>query len=641
MDETRLDPATSLDLDAPAPAAVEQVQRARTAWGAGRADEAERACRQALAASPGNPHALHLLALIALAAGNFDLAVAHGREGCRSPEAPAALFADFAGICRQRGHLAEGEAAARRAVDMDPTLTGGWINLGVILLDLLKYDESRGALERALALEPRKPETHNNLANVLDRMGRLAEADRHWNALISLAPAEPRWLASRALALLALDRPDEALKTANLAVAAAPQSAEPQDALGRVLQAMNRFEPALAAFDRAAALAGPGQSEAICDRAMLLVEFGRKDEGRAAFETAIADDPRSPTLLFHYADLRRFAVDDPLIPRMERLIGPETPLGDRMMLHFALGKAYLDCGRPDDAFRHLNEGNRLKRGTFSYDAGASDRYAAAIAQTFTPAFLAARRGAGERSKLPVFVIGMPRSGTTLIEQILASHPMIQGAGELRLLQKLVDRTGSFPDFIPALPASRYAALGANYLAEATRLSEGRRRVVDKMPSNFFYAGLIPLILPDARIIHSRRDPVDTCLSCYTKHFAREVPFAYDLTELGRFHRSYQALMAHWRKVLPASRFLEVDYEAVVEDIEREARRMLNFLGLPWNDAVLRFHETQRPIRTASANQVREPLYRTSAGRWRKYADHLAPLLDALGMEAGDAKPRRG
>ncbi len=229
---------------------------------------------------------------------------------------------------------------------------------------------------------------------------------------------------------------------------------------------------------------------------------------------------------------------------------------------------------------------------------------------------------------------MPRSGTTLIEQILSSHPMVHGAGELSILGTLAEKTGSFPSSVPTMAPERFGALGAAYLAQVAGRSRGRGRVVDKLPSNFLFAGLIRLMLPDARIIHCRRDPVDTCLSCYTKLFVGDVPFAYDLTELGRFHRDYQALMAHWRKVLPASRFLEVDYEAVVEDIEREARRMLNFLGLPWNDAVLRFHETERPVRTASVNQVREPLYRTSVGSWKTYAAELGPLLKALGVAAG-------
>ncbi len=236
---------------------------------------------------------------------------------------------------------------------------------------------------------------------------------------------------------------------------------------------------------------------------------------------------------------------------------------------------------------------------------------------------------------------MPRSGTTLIEQILASHPMIVGAGELRTLHALSEEIADFPVAVPDLPVARLKALGEAYLARVASMSAGRRHVVDKMPSNFQLCGLIRLALPDAKIIHSRRDPVDTCLSCYTKLFAGEQAFTYDQSELGRFHRAYQALMAHWRAVLPASHFLEVDYEAVVDDVEAQARRMLDFLGLPWDDRVLRFHETERPVRTASVNQVREPIYRTSAGRWKKHAAQLRPLLEALGVSEAGSTPAIG
>ena len=309
--------------------------------------------------------------------------------------------------------------------------------------------------------------------------------------------------------------------------------------------------------------------------------------------------------------------------------GAQSP-SDRMLLHFALGKACLDLGESERAFRHLNEGNRMKRATFAYDPEATALWMASIPQVFTSALLEAKAGQGAASDVPVFVLGMPRSGTTLLEQVLASHPDIHGAGEMRHMQGLVDSLGSFPDSAAGLTPEQLAAMGAAYLGRVAPLAQGRRHVVDKMPSNFLYAGLIRLILPDARIIHCRRDPVDTCLSCYTKLFTSEQAFSYDLAELGGFHSAYQALMAHWRAALPASHFLDVDYEAVVADLEAEARRILGFLGLPWDDACLRFHETERPVRTASVNQVRQPVYRSSAGRWRAHAAQLGPLLAALG-----------
>ena len=220
-----------------------------------------------------------------------------------------------------------------------------------------------------------------------------------------------------------------------------------------------------------------------------------------------------------------------------------------------------------------------------YDADGDDRWMGEIAEAFSPTLMKAKADMGARSDRPIFVVGMPRSGTTLVEQILASHPMAHGAGELRRLQSLGDEVG-FPTEIRTLAPDRLKGIGEAYLAYIAPMAAGRRHLVDKMPSNFALAGFIRLVLPDARIIHCRRDPVDTCLSCYTKLFAGQQDFAYDLTELGRFHRAYQRLMAHWRDILPASHLLEVDYEAVVDDVEAEARRMLQFLGLPWDDSVL-------------------------------------------------------
>jgi tetratricopeptide (TPR) repeat protein len=681
-------------------AVAKTIERARAALSAGRVGEAEMACRQVLTVWPGQTDATYLLGLMAYTLGNLDLAVAHVREACQSPRAPAVYFSDFAEMCRQRGLLAEGEQAARRAVALAPNFAPTWNNLGIVLQEMLKLDESRLCLERALALEPNNAEMLNNLANTFKRLGLAAEAKKRWNAALALkpnyaeaysnlsnllndegefdraedmarraielnprladayvnlaavqtvrhrhndalqvldallvfAPGHSRALAARALALKELDRLDEALEAAKRAAVQAPESPEGHNAVGQVFQAMGEFEPALAAYGRAAALPGPAQMDAIANRGALFMEFGRKDEAIKAMEEAAKAFPTAPGILFSQTDLRRFEPSDPLIRQMQTLLAREgISLADRATLHFGLGKAFLDIDDSEQAFRHYDEGNRLKRSTFTYDADANERWMASIAEAFSPALLAAKADMGARSDRPVFIVGMPRSGTTLIEQILASHPMVHGAGELKRLQTLIDGMESFPASVANLTQAQLEAVGEAYLAFVMPIAAGRRRVVDKMPSNFLHVGLIHLILPNARVIHCRRHPVDTCLSCYTKLFAGEQPFAYEQTELGRFHRAYQTLIAHWRATLPASHFFEVDYEAVVEDVEREARRMLDFVDLPWNKTVLRFHETERPVRTASVNQVREPIYRTSAGRWRKHAAHLQPLLAALNV----------
>jgi hypothetical protein len=350
-----------------------------------------------------------------------------------------------------------------------------------------------------------------------------------------------------------------------------------------------------------------------------------------AFDQILEVFPQSAAAWCARADLVKFAPGDPAISSMQGLLAPGAPQShaDRMMLNFALGKAFLDIGDSETAFRHLHEGNRMKRAVTPYDAAADQKLFAGVAEAFSAELLRRLADQGSHCSMPIFVIGMPRSGATLIEQILASHPAVHGAGELKYIQRLVDEMGGLPRGVSTLNSERLARMGDDYAARVGTLAEGKARVVDKAPGNFLYAGLIRLILPQAKIIHSRRDPVDTCLSCYAKLFSDALNFTYDLTELGRCHRDYQALMAHWRAVLPASHFLEVDYEAVVQDIEAQARRMLDFLGLPWHPACLDFYRTERVVRTASANQVRQPIYRTSRRRWRKHAENLGPLLQAL------------
>jgi hypothetical protein len=310
-----------------------------------------------------------------------------------------------------------------------------------------------------------------------------------------------------------------------------------------------------------------------------------------------------------------------------------------MHLHFALGKALADAGDAERAFRHMLEGNRLKRSQIDHDEpavlGAFDR----IRRVFTPSLVEAKSGQGSASRLPILIVGMPRSGTTLVEQILASHPRVHGAGELEDLARIVgglcQSAGNYPEAIPALDPGQLGAIAERYLEGLVSRSGGAERVTDKMPSNFYFIGLIHLALPEASIIHVRRDPLDTCLSCFSKLFASPQNHTYDLAELGRYYRKYAELMAHWREVLPAGRMLEVRYEDLVADFEPAARRILAHCGLDWDEACRSFHRTARPVHTASAAQVRQPIYGSAVGRGKPYREFLTPLLRELPAALGD------
>jgi hypothetical protein len=312
---------------------------------------------------------------------------------------------------------------------------------------------------------------------------------------------------------------------------------------------------------------------------------------------------------------------------------------ERIQLHFALAKAYADLQLHEQSFDHLLRANSMHRCQIDYDEksmlGMFDR----ICAVFTSELMRSKRGSGDPSTVPVLIVGMPRSGTTLIEQILASHPKVFGAGELTDLRdviathcKVAGAPAAYPESFPRISDEALGRIGAAYAARLRQRAPAAERITDKMPGNFLQIGFVRLALPGARIIHARRNAVDTCLSCFARAFDGEQQYAYDLAELGRFYRNYQALMAHWRAVLPPGAMLEVDYEEVVADLEGQARRVVAYCGLEWDDACLRFYETKRIVRTASASQVRHPIYRGAIGRWRPYRRWLGPLLDELGVE---------
>lgn len=594
--------------------------------------EAEDSARRAVAMDARQAGAWNNLGIILQEAGKLDESRAClQRVLALQPDNPQA-HNNLGNTFQRLGQLADAERHWSRAIALKPDYAEAYSNLAKLLTERAEYARARELAHKAIELNPRLADAYINLAGVESSIQAYPEALRWLRALLDLAPDHAGGLIALARTLKQLDDLDAAIEAARRAIALVPQNAEAHNALGLVLQAQGQDAAASAAFERAATLPGTIREEALLNRAGLDLEFGRVDAAESRYTYALTAFPGSAPACFNLATLRRRQPDDPVLDRMRAMLdaGQEVSQTNRILLHFGLGKALLDAGDSVEAFRHLDEGNRLKRASLSYNADGVSRWMQEIAGAFPAAALAATQGDGDGGVQPVFVLGMPRSGTTLIEQILASHPSVHGAGELGLMQRILGRCGPFPTAVANLPPAQCAALGEAYLAQVRPLAAaGQAFVVDKMPANFLYIGLIRQILPHARIVHCRRDAVDTCLSCYSHLFAGEQSFTYHQTELGRFYSDYQALMAHWRPGLPPSHVLEVDYEAVVADLEGEARRLVAFLGLPWDDACLAFHETVRPVRTASATQVRQPIYRTSTGRWRRHAAQLQPLLAAL------------
>jgi tetratricopeptide (TPR) repeat protein len=402
---------------------------------------------------------------------------------------------------------------------------------------------------------------------------------------------------------------------------------------------LNRHEEALACYRRAIEL-HPDYAFAYTNLGVTLHQLGREEEAKTAFEKAVALAPE--VIEFHYnmADSKRFAADDPQLAQLERLAESQKarPAEDQIKLHFVLAKAYDDLGQHRRAFEQLSQGNALMRRQVAYDEAGSQRFFERVRSVFTAELLAAKACLGHPSAAPVFIVGMPRSGTTLVEQILAAHPRVFAAGELNNLSNAVaalrapdGRAIAYPELAQSIDRMQLFELGAAYLAGLPAPLPLPDRITDKMPGNFTMIGLIRMALPNAHIIHVRRDPLDTCFSIYSKLFVAGQAYSYDLGELGRYYRDYQRLMAHWNAVLPPGAMLEVRYEDLVGDFESQARRLVEHCGLEWDQRCLAFHEAVRPIRTASFTQVRQPIYTSSIGRSRPYREMLGPLVKALAL----------
>jgi tetratricopeptide (TPR) repeat protein len=516
---------------------------------------------------------------------------------------------NLGGCFHATGRREQAIRSYQRALTIDSGLAGAHYNLGNLYAELDNLDAAIAHYERSISLPPTSAEAHNNLANVLWKRGRLKEAIEHYGNAIRLKPAY----------------------------------VSAQRSLGDVLQADGRIDDAIACF-RAALAIEPADARTLNRLASALLIAGLVDEASGTYQRAIDLAPDNLGIQHNYAAVKTFTSDDPRLARLKDLHAREAALSEdeRIVLHFTLGKAYADLRDADLSFRHLETGNRLKRRHVSYDERQTLAQMQRIRDAFTKDLVNTKSKVGADSDAPIFVIGMPRSGTSLVEQILASHPRVAGAGEVdhfaTATSDVARRQGAtYPDVLHQMPDETFQELGRTYLERLTGAGAAKDRIVDKLPANFLFAGLIHLALPRARIIHVKRNAIDTCVSCYSLLFAEDQPYAYDLGELGRYYRAYDALMGHWRSVLPPGRMLEVRYEDLVEDLEGQARRLVAHCGVEWDPRCLSFHETKRPVTTASLVQVRKSIYTSSVGRSRFYGSRLKPLIDALDIDDAPAK----
>ncbi|HEV8443617.1 MAG TPA: sulfotransferase [Steroidobacteraceae bacterium] len=586
---------------------------------------------------PDLPEALTLSGLALGASGKGEEAIAALRRAVHlKPDQPEAWRAlgDHYSALEMREAADEAFAQHLRWSTKDPRLMSA-----ALALSENRIPEAEQQLREHLKRHPTDVVAIRMLAEVAARIGRGSDAENLLARCLELAPGFRMARQNYAMVLHRQNKWSEALREVDLLLQGEPANPGLRNLKAAVLVRIGEYEASIGLY-RAVLRDYPRQPKVWMSLGHALKTANQNAGAIDAYRCCIALSPEFGEVWWSLANLKTFRFTAGEIATMRaQLARADLSNDDRFHFHFSLGKALEDAGDYAASFDHYAQGNALRRKLIRYDADDNAAHVARSRKLFTPAFFAAHAGAGNSAPDPIFIVGLPRSGSTLVEQILASHSMVEGTQELpditMIARAVANRTSrdagtAYPRALDKYSADELQALGARYL-EQTRIQRKTTRpfFIDKMPNNFAHVGLIHLILPNAKIIDARRHPLGCCFSCFKQHFARGQTFTYDLAELGRYYRDYVELMAHFDAVLPG-RVHRVFYERMVEDTEAEVRRLLGYCGLPFEDAVLRFHENRRAVRTASSEQVRQPIFREGLDQWQHFAPWLGPLESALG-----------
>ena len=575
---------------------------------AGNLQQAEAIYRQILHADPNQADALHLLGEAAVQTGRFELAVQY----------------------------------ISRAIGIRPADPAFHYNLGKALQGQGKWMEAMAQYQETIRLKPDDALAHNNLGNTLMEQGRLAEAVTQYQEAIRLKPDYALAHNNLGNVLMEQSRLAEAVVQYQEALRLKPDLAGARNNLGEVYRAQGQVAEAVAQYQEALRLK-PDYAEAHNHLGAAYRALGDFDTAIAHLQESLRLNPNLGQAYYSLGQLAasgryRFSNDD--IHAIRNLLAERRlPSQEQCLLHFTLADNLDQRDCCDEAFEHYRQGNDLRRQYLqqrgqAFDPGRAVNLVEQLVAAFDSAYFIRVQSFGLDTELPVFIVGVPRSGTTLVEQILCSHPHVFGAGELLDIPQIVDelpekiqRSQPYPVCMAGIDHPVVQTMAERYVGHLAQLGGTASRVIDKLPDNYRHLGFISTMFPKARLIHCRRDPLDTCLSCYCQHF-RYLNFTNSLEDIALTYQLYRKTMAHWHAVLPKPIF-EVQYEGLVENQEAVSRKMIAFCGLAWDDRCLAFHKTRRAVQTASSVQVRQPLYRTSIGRWKRYQAHLGPLIEAL------------
>jgi len=512
------------------------------------------------------------------------------------------------------------------------TLGTGWdprlIEAAAALHDN-RLDVAERILKPYLKEDPFDAKAIRMLAELAARIGRLRDAENLLRRAVELAPG---WVAAKANLALVLGRtgrPAEAMELLDAVLAEEPDSVGHWNLKAATVGRLGDFEQGITLYEDVLKRT-PDQPRVWLSYGHMLKTIGRLAEGIAAYRRAIALQATLGEAWWSLANLKTVQFDEADLEAMRQALETSNLSdSDRLHLDFALGKALHDAGRTDEAFAHYASGNALRLKSAPYESSRISKLVNRCIEAFPSEYFAERPG-GSEAPDPIFIVGMPRAGSTLIEQILSSHSLVEGTSELPDMPLLARKPGPYPDGILGASEEERRALGEEYLKRAAvQRRTGRPFFIDKLPNNWLFVPFIQLVLPNAKIIDARRHPLGCCFSNFRQQFAKGQDFTYDLADLGRYYADYVRLMAHLDAVLPG-RVHRVIYERMVEDTEAEIRRLLDYCGLDFEPACLEFYNTERAVRTPSSEQVRRPIYREATEEWRAYVPHLGPLKEALG-----------
>lgn len=593
--------------------------------------------QEAIELDPGNARAYNNLGIARFDGRKYEEAAAAYRKAIELDPEFAEAQNNLGNALRRLGRIEEAVDAYQNALAVRERYPEAYSNLGTMLRELGKEEQAEHALRKAILLNPKYVDARTNLATLYHHQKKDIDALRELGEVLKLAPKEVRALILTARCQIRRLNFASAEQACRLALNEEPDNPEALTVLGMILHELDRYDEAVEVLEKADGLA-PHNAETLGYFGVALKSVGRLTDARDKIVQGVEINPNMIAAYANLNDLVDYSKETDLFDRLERVMTAKVKRSPEVMLplHYAYAKALDDSGQPEKALEHYVAGGKIKRTMLNYDEAETFKFYDDIKRTFTAEFLASRPFEGDPTDRLLFIVGMPRSGSTLVEQILASNDAVHGAGEVKYfsqsLHKLRDRFPSlsrFPDMMRELKPNHYQLLADNYTQPMFRNAGDARIVTDKLLTNYFFVGLIHMMFPNAKIINTRRDPVDSSLSAFTKLFKDDMPHSYDMSELGRYYRQYDALMKHWEGVLPAGVMKVVEYENVVENTEQEAREIIEFLGLEWDPKMLDFHKSNRPVKTASVAQVRKPIYKTAVKRWKKYGAGLQPLIDAI------------